>query len=120
MDCTCLTENMGAGPRSGALRVAVLVFGVTLAAAIAMAQLGVAPGWRMILFPAFYVAVYTAGVALTGTCGVTALRGKRNIDGSEERIADPDVLRATRRVGNGIIAVVTATAAVLTLGLVAV
>lgn len=118
MDCVCLTENMGTAPRSRALRAAVVVFAVTLAAAIVLAQVGVSPFWRVGLFPPFYAAVYLAGVALSGTCGLTALRGMRNIDGSPERIADPEALGATRRIGNSMIAGGAGAAALLTLGFV--
>jgi len=116
MDCVCRHENMGAGPRSRALRSAVVVFAVTLAAALVLAQLGLAPAWRLGLFVPFYMAVYMASVALVGTCGFTAFRGMRNIDGTEERIADPEVLREARRFGTRVMAVAAGAAVALTLG----
>jgi len=119
MDCECRTENMGPGPRSAALRGSVVMFALTLAAAVVMAQLGIPSAWRLGLFPPFFMAVYGASVALSGTCGFTAMRGMRNID-REERIVDPETLRETRREGLRLLATGAGAALALTLGLVAV
>ena len=82
------------------LRVGVLALGITLASAMLVSLLG-APVWARI---ALFIPTFIAGSIFFQTiytnCPFTALRGVRHAPcGRSEPIADPEQLKAARRIG---------------------
>lgn len=90
--------DLGAAKRAGnlcparqrrMLRLGVLCFSVSLAAAIAFAKAGVAPQLRWLLAVPFFLAVVGVSESLLQTCPFMALESKRDHGDGAEPVADP-------------------------------
>jgi hypothetical protein len=89
--------NLCASGQSRVLRIGVLCFSLSLAAAIAMAKAQVGAEWRWLLALPFFVAVVGVSESLLQTCPFMALKSMRDRGEGIEPVADPTeraVLRA--------------------------
>jgi hypothetical protein len=95
-------KNLGPKARRGQLRAAVIVLGVTLAAGLAMVEVG-APavyGWLLLLPMAF--GTYTMFSGLFGVCIFVGARGARVADYGFEVVPDCSLRNHLRNRGVGV------------------
>jgi hypothetical protein len=98
--------NLGPRGQDSRLRAGAVGFTVTLALAIGLAKLGVAPEVRWLLALPFFGSVMMVTQALYGTCPFMAAKGLRDgVDGEEnpEIIANPDELKMIRTRGRRVV-----------------
>jgi len=91
--------NLDARAQNVALRAGIGVIALSLAIAVLLQQLGAAAHYRLLLVPAFFFGPYAVQAALVGTCGFTALLGRRITSSGPEPVADRAELVALRRRG---------------------
>jgi hypothetical protein len=91
--------NLDGQAQNVALRAGIGVIAVSLALAVLFQKLDAATVYRLLLVPAFFAGVYGVQAALVGTCGFTALLGRRITSSGPEPVADRAELVALRRRG---------------------
>jgi hypothetical protein len=91
--------NLDAQAQNVGLRAGIAMIAVSLALAVLLQMLGAAMVYRLLLVPAFFAGVYGVQAALVGTCGFTALLGRRITSSGPEPVADRAELVALRRRG---------------------
>jgi hypothetical protein len=91
--------NLDAQAQNVGLRAGIGVIAASLALAVLLQMLGAATLYRLLLVPAFFAGVYGVQAALVGTCGFTALLGRRITSSGPEPVADRAELGALRRRG---------------------
>jgi hypothetical protein len=97
--------NLDVRAQTTQLRVGVAMVLVALCGAVAMRHFGAAGAVRLTLAPVLLVGSYGIAAGIAGTCGLTALLGKRLTDGGAEPVADRCERKALRWRGLFIIAV---------------
>ena len=95
--------NLCAEAQSKVLRVGVLFFSLTLAAAIVLAKAEVAAEWRWLLALPFFVAIVGVSESLLQTCPFMALKNLRDEGEGIEPIADPQERSRMRARGKGLL-----------------
>jgi hypothetical protein len=99
----CRSTNLGPADQDWRLRLGVGWFGISLVLAVALAKLGVAAPWRLLLALPFFVAVFLVTQALGKTCSFMAAKGLRASEDGPEAIADPNERAAVRRRGRQVV-----------------
>jgi hypothetical protein len=79
--------------------VGLVALALALGVGTALARSGWPPVYRALNFVPFFVAAYGVLAAFYGTCGVTAIAGRRITTDGSERVVDRAELRAQRRLG---------------------
>jgi hypothetical protein len=82
-------SNLGPRSQDRRLRIGVLIFSATLAAAVVMAGTGTPAYARWLLVFPFFIATLYIGEAMYRTCPFMASRGLRDASEGPEPIADP-------------------------------
>lgn len=80
--------NLDAAAQDTQLRAGLVALAMSLVVAAALGGSGTSPGLRALVFLPFFVAAYGVLAALYGTCGVSAIAGRRITCQGSERIAD--------------------------------
>lgn len=91
--------NLCAEGQSRGLRVGVVCFTVTLAAAIVLAKTGAPPVLRWLLAAPFFLAIVGVSQSLLQTCPFLALKSLRDPGEGIEPVADPRERAALRTRG---------------------
>jgi hypothetical protein len=106
--------NLDSRAQGAQMRVGLFALAIALGAVVMLAHSGAAPGYRSLAFAPFLVAAYGVLSALYGTCGMTAIAGRRITSEGTERIADRDELASQRKTGARVLAISIALSAVAT------
>jgi hypothetical protein len=99
MDARTQVTNLDAHAQNVGLRAGIGVIAAALAVAVALQEIGAAAHYRLLLVPAFFAGAYGVQAALFGTCGFTALMGRRFSAGAPEPVANRAELAQLRRRG---------------------
>lgn len=108
--------NLCAEGQSRGLRVGVVCFTVSLAAAIILAKTGAPPALRWLLAAPFFLAIVGVSQSLMQTCPFLALKSLRDPGEGIEPVADPRQRAALRARGQRLL-VASAVVAVAAAGL---
>lgn len=91
--------NLDTHAQNVGLRAGIGLIAVALAVAVALQEFGAAAHYRLLLLPAFFVGAYGVQAALVGTCGFSALMGRRFTSGASRPVANRAELAQLRRRG---------------------
>lgn len=80
--------NLDSAAQDTQLRSGLVALATALLVAAVLGGSGAAPVYRVFVFLPFFVAAYGVLAALYGTCGITALAGRRITCQGSERVAD--------------------------------
>jgi hypothetical protein len=106
--------NLDATTQDTQLRAGLIALVMALVVAAALGHSGAAPGYRVLVFAPFFVASYGVLAALYGTCGISAIAGRRITCQGTERIADRGERSTQRAKGMKVLSVSLALATAAT------
>jgi hypothetical protein len=104
--------NLDSRSQESQLRVGLVALAMALVLAAFLARTDAATLYRALVFGPFLVATYGLLAAFYGTCGLTAIAGRRITADGSERVADRTELCAQRRVGARVLGASVALAAI--------
>lgn len=88
MQATSPRGNLDAAAQDTQLRSGLIALATALVVAAALGHSSAGPGFRALVFLPFFVASYGVLAALYGTCGISAIAGRRITCQGTERIVD--------------------------------
>jgi len=106
--------NLDPSTQDTQLRGGLIALTLALGVAAMLGHSGAAPGYRALVFVPFFVAAYGVMAALYGTCGISAIAGRRITCQGTERIADRNERAVQRRNGMKVLSVSLALATAAT------